>query len=101
MSTDYLRQKLSRATTDNGEPILTIHTDDGDLRVYSPDSDEYRVNADVVEKARDLGADIIAYAESWCGVTIEGGEHGKNVGIEIMPFADFFGMLRRRGVPVN
>lgn len=101
MSTEYLRQKLSRAATDNGEPILTIHTNGGDLRVYSPDSDEYRVNADVVEKAHDLGADIIAYAESWCGVTIEGGEYGKNVEIEIMPFADFFRMLQRRGVPVD
>lgn len=101
MSTEYLREKLTRAATDNGNPVLTIHTNSGDLRVYSPDSDEYRVTADVVEEARDLGADIIAYAESWCGVTVEGEEYGKKVGVEIMPFASFFKLLRRRGVPVD
>lgn len=100
MSTVYLRQKLAAADTDGGDPILTIQTDRGLLRVYSPESSEYRVNADVVEKARDLGADIIAYADLWCGVTVEGKEHGRRRGIDIMPFADFFRMLGQRGVPV-
>lgn len=101
MSTRYLRQKLVAADTDNGDPILAIQTDHGVLRVYSPDPSEYRVNADVVEKAHDLGADVIAYAELWCGVTLEGSEHGQSLGIQILPFASFFRMLRQRGVPVG
>lgn len=100
MSTYYLRQKLAAADTDNGDPILTIRTDHGALRVYSPEPTEYRVNADVVEKARGLGADMIAYAESWCGVTVEGGEHGRRLGVELLPFKAFFRMLGQRGVPV-
>ena len=100
MSTYYLRRKLAGADTDDGDPILTIQTAHGALRVYSPDPAEYRVNADVVEKAHALGADIIAYAESWCGTTVEGAEHGQMLGVAIKPFAEFFKMLRHRGVPV-
>lgn len=100
MSTYYLRQKLAGADMDNGDPILTIRTDNGALRVYSPDPAEYRVNADVVEKAHALGANIIAFAETWCGTTVEAAEHGQMLGIEILPFAVFFKLLRRRGVRV-
>ncbi len=100
MSTAYLRQKLAGAATDNGDPVLTIETDGGLIRVYSPEPSEYRVNADVVEKARDLGADTIAYANTWCGVTLEGASHGRAIGIDIMPFGEFFQTLRRQGVAV-
>ena len=101
MSTTYLRQKLGAAATDNGDPVLTIETDDGLIRVYSPEPSEYRVSADVVEKARGLGADMIAYANTWCGVTVEGAAHGRAIGIDIMPFGEFFQMLRKRGVAVS
>ena len=100
MSTAYLRQELAGAATDNGDPVLTINADGGLIRVYSPDPDEYRVSADVVEKARHLGANVIAYSKAWCGVTLEGAEYGRAVGVDIMPFAEFFQMLRNRGVAV-
>lgn len=101
MSTAYLRQKLAGAATDNGDPVLTIETDSGLIRVYSPEPSEYRVSADVVEKAQNLGADMIAYANTWCGVTLEGEAHGRAIGVDIMPFGEFFQMLRRRGVAVG
>ncbi|KXV49876.1 MULTISPECIES: hypothetical protein [Acetobacteraceae] len=102
MSTNWLQQELaqkSNARTDSGDPILTVFLPTGrEERIYSPDSDEYRVSADVVEKAARLGATIVAYSSMWCGVTIEGKEHAKTQGISIIPFAGLFGYMKRKGV---
>jgi hypothetical protein len=93
---DQLREK-SNATLDGGNPILTVEFGDRTERVYCPDSDEYRVTAAVVEKAADLQATIIAYSQQWCGVTEEGKEYAKEVGVHVMPNRSFFAYLREKG----
>lgn len=102
MSTSWLRQELARssdARTDGGDPILSVILPNGrEERIYCPESDEYRVSADVVEKAVRLGATIVAYSSSWCGVTVEGKDHATTVGISILPFAGLFGYMKRKGV---
>jgi hypothetical protein len=100
MSTYWLYQELrtSNAVVDGGNPILTVEFGDRTERVYCPDSDEYRVTADVIQKAKGLGATIIAYSNTWCGVTYEAKQYGKQNGIEVMPFGSFFAYLKRYGV---
>lgn len=101
MSTYWLRNKLangSDAVTDGGDPVLTITHNSGAVKVYCPNSDEYAVNADVVEKAAGLGADMIAYATTWCKATYEGKAHGESMGVAVVPYAGLFAMLRKRGV---
>lgn len=101
MSTQWLRQTLARgsdAVTDGGEPVLTITHNAGTVRVYCPEPEEYAVNVDVVEKAAELGADMIAYATTWCRVTHEGKAHGDLRGVNVVPFAGLFAFLRRNGI---
>jgi hypothetical protein len=102
LSTSWLRGELAQssdARTDGGDPILSIVLPNGrEERIYCPDSDEYRVSADVVEKAAGLGATIVAYSSQWCEATIEGKEHARARGISIFPFAGLFGYMKRKGV---
>lgn len=101
MSTYWLRNKLEGASgvkTDGGDPILTIVLDAGrEERIYCPDSDEYRVTADVVDKAVDLGATIIAYG-SWCDTTVEGKLRAKEKGASVLRFGGLFAYLISKGV---
>jgi hypothetical protein len=101
LSTYWLREKLasgSNAVTDGGDPILTISHDAGSVSVYCPDPGEYAVNADVVDKAAGLGADMIAYATTWCLATYEGKAYGRSKGVDVVPYAGLFAFLKRRGV---
>ena len=101
MSTYWLRTKLasgSDAVTDGGDPVLTITHNGGTVSVYCPDPDEYAVNADLVDKAAGLGANMIAYATTWCLATYEGKAYGRSKGVEVVPYGGLFAFLRKRGV---
>lgn len=104
MSTYWLRSELasnSNADMDNGDPVLTINYEGGSVRIYSPDPHEYAVDADLVEKVVELGADIIAYSKTWCMVTLEAKAYGRDKGVDILPFAGLFAFLRRKGIAFN
>lgn len=102
MSTSWLRRELAQssdARTDGGDPILSIILPTGqEERIYCPNSDEYRVSADVVEKAAELGATIVAFSSNWCEATVEGKDHAKARGVSILPFAGLFAYMKRKGV---
>jgi len=101
LSTYWLRSKLEResdAVTDRGDPVVTITHNAGTVRVYCPNPNEYVVDADVVDKAAGLGANIIAYATTWRKATYEAKAYGQANGVEVIPYAGLFAMLRRRGV---
>ncbi len=101
MSTRWLRRELETKTdvrTDGGDPVLGVSFGGREIRVYSPDPSEYHVDSDVVEKADELGANFIAYSNSYCGVTREAERYGASLGIEVMPFGRFFEYLRNKGV---
>jgi hypothetical protein len=104
MTTYWLNNELaakSNAQIDGGNPVLSVIFSGRTERVYCPDSDEYRVTADVVEKAKELGATIIAYSESWSDTTYDAKQYAKQVGITVMPFAAFFAYLKRKGVTMR
>jgi hypothetical protein len=100
VSTFWLDKQLAAtdAVTDGGNPILAVTFADRTERVYCPDSDEYRVTADVVSKAKVLGATIISYPTIWSGTTYEAKQHAKSLGIIIMAHNGFFAYLKRKGV---
>ena len=100
MSTYWLDRQLGAtdAETDGGTPILAVTFADRTEYVYCPSPDEYRVTADVVDKAKDLGATLITYPSSWSGTTYEAKQHAKNLGITVMPHNAFFAYLKRKGV---
>jgi hypothetical protein len=100
MSTSWLSAQLmnTSAVTDRGDPILSVTFAGRTERVYCPNSDEYRVTADVVRKAKDLGGTIIAYSSTWCGATEEAKRYAKSLEVNVMPFNAFFAYLRRKGV---
>lgn len=100
MTTFWLRDQLveKNVIVDNGNPVLSVTFAGRTERVYCPDSDEYRITADVVAKAKELGATIIVYSTKWCGITAEGKLHAKNIGIYAMPYNAFFAYLRSKGV---
>jgi hypothetical protein len=101
MSTYWLRNKLassSNAVTDGGDPVLTIKHNEGTIAVYCPNPDEYAVSADLIDKAKSLGANMVAYATTWCTVTYEGRAYGRSKGVDVVPFAGLFAVLRKKGV---
>ncbi|MDP3551178.1 MAG: hypothetical protein Q8R81_12400 [Novosphingobium sp.] len=101
MSTYWLRRKIedeTNAKTDRKDPVITINYSGGSLSVYCPNPSEYAVDSDVVKKAADLGAEIIAYASTWCKATYEAKQYGKSIGVDVMPYAGLFALLKRRGV---
>lgn len=104
MSTFWLRGKLAtggNAKNDDGDPVLTIYFEDGgSVKIYCPSSDEYRITADVVEKASELGANMITYG-SWCDVTVEGKMHAKAKGISVVRYGGLFAFLRGKGVSMT
>ena len=101
MSTFWLSQQLtntSDAVVDGDNPILAVTFSNRVEHVYCPESDEYRITADVVKKAKELGATIIAYSSTWCEATYEGKQYAKSLGVSVMAFAAFFAYLKRKGV---
>ena len=101
MSTYWLRQQLAgkgRVVTDGGDPVLTIKLESNNLRVYCPDSDEYIVDADLVEKAYGLGANVVAYSNTWCKASYEAKAHGQSRDVDVIPFGSLFAILRSSGV---
>jgi hypothetical protein len=101
MSTYWLCNELQRASdalTDGGNPVLTVRLESKDLRIYCPDSSEYIVDSDVVEKAIELGASIVAYSSAWCRASYEAQEYGSGQGVQVMPYGALFALLRTQGV---
>lgn len=70
-------------------------TDSGEYIVYTPNSDEYLVTADVIDRAQEAGATMVTYSTSWCGNTDEGKDRGREIGVQVMPHGAFFRRVDR------
>lgn len=57
--------------------------------LYCPTTSEYEITSQVIIKASDLKADIIAFPTQWCKATREAIEYGKTLGIKVIPFGHF------------
>jgi len=101
MSTYWLWQQLSVASgirVGKPEIVLEVSISEKTEKIYCPSSDEYIISAEIVEKAKELGATIIAYGTTWSRPTIEAIQHGKTLKISILGYSQLFAYLRRKGV---
>lgn len=104
MSCHWLRERLSTAsgvTLDGNNSVLLATFAGRTERIYCPSSDEYTISADIVQKAKELGATIIAHADSWSSATEEAKEYAKSFKISIMKYSRLFGYMRRKGVKLE
>jgi hypothetical protein len=101
MTTFWLNKQLaamSGVVTDSGNPVLNINFAGRREQIYCPDPSEYKATAEVVEKAHQLGASIIAYSESWGEGTYEAKQYAKQLKVVLMPYKALFAYLNRYGV---
>lgn len=101
MSTYWLHNALKGATgvqSNGAEQLLVVQFAGRSEKIYCPTSDEYIVSAEVVLKAKELGATIVAYGDSWCDATLEAKNYGRQIGVSVMKYSSFFAYLRRHGV---
>jgi hypothetical protein len=101
MTTFWLDKQLatmSGVLTDNGNPVLTIEFAGRRERIYCPDPSEYKATAEVVHKAHQLGATIIAYSETWGEGTYEAKQYAKQLKVSLMPYKSLFAYISRYGV---
>lgn len=101
MSTYWLRKELA-STTDailgGDDTALTLQLPERVEVVYYPDSDEYIISADIIQKAKESGATIVVYPTAWSKPTFEAQKYAKKLNISIMSNAQFFAYLKRKGV---
>lgn len=101
MTTFWLNKQLaamSGVSTDSGNPVLTVEFSDRRERIYCPDPSEYKATAEVVDKAHQLGATIVAYSETWGDSTYEAKQYAKQLSVSLMPYKALFAYLKRYGV---
>lgn len=72
---------------------LKIVIDGKSRLIYTPSNDDYEVTVDVVDKAHELGADLIV-CDIWIKLTGAGMEHAKSKNIGLYKSGIFFARLR-------
>ena len=72
--------------------LIRAEKDGHHYRIYTPTPDEYIISADLVQKARDLGANTLSFP-SWCRAAREGILHGQDVGVDVMPHGRLLDIL--------
>ena len=80
------------------EPTINFSIGGFSFRVYTPAPRDYIVSADVVERAIQAGANVIAYASSWAEPTIEGKNYADENGLRIFSYREFFQFIKKSGV---
>lgn len=74
-------------------PLITVKKNGITYKIYTPNSDEYLIDVDVVQKAITLGANVISYPTSWCRATGEAISYGKVKKIQVIPHGRLFEIL--------
>lgn len=101
MTTFWLNKQLaamSGVITDSGNPVLGIEFAGRREQIYCPDPSEYKATAELVDKAHQLEATIIAYSETWGEGTYEAKQYAKQLKVSLMPYKSLFAYLKRHGV---
>ena len=74
-------------------PLIVVIKDGVEYRIYTPTSQEYIITVDVVQKAREMGANIISFPTTWCRASSEAKSYGRTCKIQIIPHGKLFEML--------
>lgn len=85
----WLYQQLSEieglTLESNHRELIVVSKGTQTLRIYCPDSDEYIISTDVVQKVSEMGGDTISYPTSWCRAATEAILFGSSNGVEVLP----------------
>ncbi len=101
MSVYWLKDELTNAQNieiEEQNHLLITRFANKTEKIYYPDPQEYIVSADIVQKAKNLGATIICYPTAWSQPTAEAKGYAKKLNIKLLKNAAFFAYLRRGGV---
>jgi hypothetical protein len=69
----------------HGDPLLKVRYKDRSKSIYAPDSSEYLITQDLVERIHELGGDLISYPTKWVQVSKEAHGFARDIGFEIWP----------------
>ena len=76
-------------------PLITVSHHGREYRIYTPTPNEYIITADIVDKVRELGGNVISYPTTWCRASSEAIGHGRTLGIEVIPHGRLFELMGR------
>ena len=93
---EQLRDKQWLEVDVVADELLRVRYGDRSYVIYVPDSDEYIITIDLVQRAVELGADTVSYAASWCFPSEEAVTWGKDHGVIVIPHGQLFGLLNCR-----
>lgn len=70
----------------SGDPLLKVKFRGQHRYIYVPDSSEYIITIDCVEKVHEFGGNLVSYAKDWSrGPSTEAIHYASEHGIEIWP----------------
>jgi hypothetical protein len=74
-------------------PLIVAEKDDKKYRIYTPIPSEYIITVEVVQKAIELGANVISFPTSWCRASGEAIAYGKSHNVQVIPHGRLFEIL--------
>lgn len=75
------------------DPLIILDKGGVEYRIYTPLSSEYLVSVDVVQKAKDLGANVISFPTMWCRASREAILYGRKHNIQVIPHGKLLQIL--------
>ena len=88
-----LRDKAGLYVSPAYHPLIIVEKLGIEYRIYTPNTDEYLITIDIVQKAKDMGANIISYPTSWCRASSEAFSYGKKNNLQVIPHGRLFELL--------
>lgn len=88
-----LEHKPNLTVESQFHPLIVAEKNGVEYRIYTPSPDEYLINIDVVQKAREMGANVISYPTTWCRASGEAISYGRVHKIQVIPHGKLFELL--------
>jgi hypothetical protein len=75
------------------DPLIVAEKNGTEYRIYTPSSTEYMIDVDIVQKAREMDANVISFPTKWCRASSEAISYGKLHKIQVIPHGKLFEIL--------
>lgn len=98
MSNNYwlynqLEQKPNIHVNPQFNPLIIVEKSGVEYKIYTPTPSEYLVDVDIVQKAREMGANVISYPTTWCRASGEAISYGRMHKIQVIPHGKLFEIM--------
>ena len=98
MSSNYwlykqLKQKPNLRVNPQFTPLIIVDKVGVEYQIYTPTPNEYLIDVDIVQKARELGANVISYPTSWCRASSEAISYGRMHKILVISHGKLFEIM--------